>query len=316
MPIFDTISEAFSEEVVYQNPLLFLKIWEISSSPADPNSIPELWPWHYHREVEFLAVLDGGMGVQTKRHYRVLGPGDVMLLGGGQPHRTHKSLPGALRYLVLQIDLGKHFDHSILPYLPGFSELTRPLDDLNYIFEEDERTKRAIHALIADIHKETQERMRGYEMAVSAAIKRMLLLLVRGDVRGALSDAEDADVKRLRPALDYVEAGLGGKLSVDEACGRVNVSYHYFIKMFKRTMGMSFVDYVNYKRIKLAERLLLTSGQPIVDIGVEVGIPNAAQLYKLFKRHNGCSPKEFRQRMRPPAAQQSPYISEDTSPDR
>jgi YesN/AraC family two-component response regulator len=63
-------------------------------------------------------------------------------------------------------------------------------------------------------------------------------------------------------------------------------------------MGISFVDYVNYKRIKKAERLLLTGDLSIMEVSFEVGILNMAQFYKLFKRHNQCSPKEFKQRMR------------------
>lgn len=36
----------------------------------------------------------------------------------------------------------------------------------------------------------------------------------------------------------------------------------------------------------------------MMDVSFEVGILNMAQFYKLFKRHNQCSPKEFKQRMR------------------
>lgn len=293
----DTHSEAINEEVIYQNPLLFLKIWEIYSE-ADYFSTLEKHPWHYHKEVEFLAIIEGHLGVQSKHGYVVLGPGDVMMLGASQPHRSHKPLSEVQHYVVFQIDLGKHFDQSTMPYLNCFSELTEPLDKLNYIFDMNETAKQETHAFILEIFKESQTRMRGYEIAISSIIKRLLLLLLRSDSRNLLNDTEEIELNRLRPVLDYVDTHLSSKLSVEDASSLLNLSYHYFIKYFKKTMGVSFVEYVNYKRIKRSELLLLTSELSIMDVSYEVGITNMAQFYKLFKRQNQCSPREYKLRMR------------------
>ncbi|MFP3125745.1 AraC family transcriptional regulator [Ectobacillus funiculus] len=293
----DTYSKAINEEVIYQNPLLFLKIWELYTE-THHYSVLEKCPWHYHKEVEFLAILEGHLGIQSKHNYVVLGPGDVMVLGSSQPHRTHKSSSDTLRYIVFQVDLGRHFDQSTMPYLYCFSELTQPLDHLNYIFNQNEDAKREMHTLIMEIFEESQTRMRGYEIAISAAIKNLLLLLLRNDTRNVLNYTEEAGLNRLRPVLNYVDTYLQDKLTVEDACALLNLSYHYFIKYFKKIMGVSFMDYVNYKRIKKAECLLLTSDLSITDVGYEVGISNMAQFYKLFKRHNQCSPKEFKIRMR------------------
>ncbi|MDQ0112625.1 helix-turn-helix domain-containing protein [Paenibacillus harenae] len=293
----DTNAEAINEEVIYQNPLLFLKIWEICSNASHYGPV-ENHPWHYHKEVEFLAMLDGRLGVQSKHGYVVLGPGDVMVLGASQPHRSHKPFADNLHYVVFQIDLGKHFDQSTMPYLSCFSEHTEPLDNLNYIFDGNESVQRDAHAFIMDIFQESQTRTRGYEIAVSAAVKRLILLLLRSDTRNVLNDTGESELLRFRPVLDYIDMHLHEKIGVEEACALLNLSYHYFIKYFKKTMGLSFVEYVNYKRIKKAELLLLTSDLNIMDVSCEVGITNMAQFYKLFKRHNGCSPREFKLHMR------------------
>lgn len=294
--VIDTHIDAVNEKVIYQNPLLFLKIWEVDRESCPPG-IPDNRNWHYHKEVELLAVQEGYLGIQTKHHYRVLGPGDVMIVGSSQLHRSHEHLEDPLRYIVFQIDLTQHFDQSIMPYLHCFSELTQPLEQLNYIFSENDAAKRQAFELILDIFGESQTKARGYEIAISSAIKK-LLLLIRNDSHCLLNVSEDNGLLRLRPALDYVDAHMGEKIAVEDVCILLNLSYHYFIKYFKRIMGLSFVDYVNYKRIKKAERLLLTRDLSINDISFEVGISNLAQFYKLFKRHNRCSPKEFKLQMR------------------
>jgi len=286
------------EEIVnYQNPLLFLKIWEIQSN-GPGFGIPENWLWHHHKEIEFLIVTEGRLGVQTKHEYETLDSGELVLFGSSQLHRVHKAHYSPLKFIVFQVDLQQHFDPGSMPYLHCFSEFTEPLGRMNYIFREYPSVRNEAFSLVMDIYKETQANERGYELAISSAIKRLLLLLLRHDTRGLLNHSRKHDAVRLRPAIDYVDRHLHEKISVDDVCRLLSLSYHYFIRYFHNTMGISFVDYMNYRRIKKAERLLLTRDLNVNEIGLEVGIPSMGQFYKLFKRHNHCSPSVFRKQMR------------------
>jgi AraC-like DNA-binding protein/mannose-6-phosphate isomerase-like protein (cupin superfamily) len=294
----DPQPDLIREEIVnYQNPLLFLKIWEIQSN-GQTFGIPENWPWHYHKEIEFLAVTEGRIGFQTKHEYDTLDCGNLVLFGSSQLHRVHKAHASPLKFIVFQVDLLQHFEPSSMPYLHCFSELTQPLGNLNYIFREQPAVRNEAFALVLEIYKETQQQERGYELAISSAVKRLLLLLLRHDTRGLLPVSRENDTSRLRPAIDYIDRHLHERIAVEDVCRLLNLSYHYFIRHFHHTMGISFIDFVNYKRVKKAERLLLTRDMNVSEIGFEVGIPSMGQFYKLFKRHNRCSPKEFRRRMR------------------
>lgn len=286
-----------NEIVNYQNPLLFLKVWEIESN--DPYyEIPVRWRWHYHKEVEFLAVTEGRLGYQTSEEYDSLDSGELILFGSSQLHRVHKSHATQLKYVVLQIDLLQHFETSSMPYLTCFSELTEPLSRLNYIFREQLEVRKEAFTLVMDIYRETQQREKGYELAISSAVKRLMFLLLRCDTRSYLDSARDQDAIRLRPALDYIEQHLHEKITVEDICRILNLSYHYFIRYFHQVMGVSFVEYVNYQRIKKAERLLLTRDLSCQEVGLEVGIPSAGLFYKLFKRLNHCTPMQFRKKMK------------------
>jgi AraC-like DNA-binding protein/mannose-6-phosphate isomerase-like protein (cupin superfamily) len=295
----NTYDELVNEEVIYQNPLLSLKIWEIDLKEEEDKTgeTLEQYPWHYHKEVEFLAIMEGHLAIQSKYNFNMLGPGDVFIMGASQPHRSCKPLNEKLQYIVFQVDLVKHFDPSILPYLYCFSELTHPLEQLNYIFKDREQTKQEAHDLIRNIFTEVQKQQKGYEIAINYSIKKLMLLLVRSDSQNLLNYTDNNELNRLKPVLDYVDSHLADKISVEDACSLVNLSYHYFIKYFKKMMGVSFIDYINLKRIKKAELLLLTSEMSIMEVSYEVGIFNMAQFYKLFKRHNQCSPKAFKFKM-------------------
>ncbi len=302
MPMNSTLSptnltEIRNEEVVYQNPLLFLKIWEIKHDYPQCG-LPDPWTWHWHKQVEFLVVSQGQLAIQTKDAYTVMEAGDVILLGSSQPHRTHKYSEEPLHQIVFQIDLTQHFDLSTLAYLHLFSELTHSLEPFNELFRSNTGVRATAYQLIRQIYEESQTRTIGYELAIVAAIKHLLLLLLRNDKRDLAGLTEDSGISRLRPALDYIDEHLTERITVEDVCRILNLSYHYFIKYFKKVMGLSFIDYVNYKRIKKAERLLLTGDLSIMEISYEVGIQNMAQFYKMFKRYNQCSPKEFKQRLR------------------
>jgi len=297
----NTYEEPVNEVVHYENPLLSLKVWEINDEP-EYTAFIEQETWHFHKEVEFLAIMEGNLAIQHQYQSTVIGSGDIYIMGASQPHRTCKPSKGNLRYIVFQVDLVKHFDQSILPYLHCFSEVTTPLQQLNYIFEKNEQVKKQVYSLIIEIYMEAQQKEKGYEIAINSAIKKLLLLLIRNDEQNLLKFADAESFTRLKPVLDYIEDHLKDKVFVEEACSILNLSYHYFIKYFKKSMGISFIDYVNLKRIKRAELLLLTSEKSIMEISFDVGISNIAQFYKLFKRHNLCSPKEYRLRMQQNAA--------------
>ncbi|GAB2722811.1 helix-turn-helix domain-containing protein [Paenibacillus thermoaerophilus] len=281
--------EHYNEQVLYENPLLSLKVFSSLREKLGDGR------WHYHRELEMLAVQAGKMEVFTDDGNAVLQSGDVMLIGANQLHRDI-SHPGT-SVVVLQIELKKFLDMSLIPYLHLFTEAKQPLSRLNYMFLEQPDTRAEVHRAVVGVHREWSRKEDGYEIAIAVLIKQILLTLIRRDDRKLLNASGSADIIRLQPALDYVESHIDGRVQVEDACRTVNLSYYYFVKYFKKVMGLSFSDYVNMKKIKRAERLLLTRDMNVADIGEAIGMPNMAHFYKMFRKYNKCSPNEFRRRM-------------------
>ncbi|MHA6483488.1 AraC family transcriptional regulator [Paenibacillus sp. strain BS8-2] len=295
------------EQVIYQNAFLALRIWQIDGTENVSEEVKKQteldWrqkrytEWHYHEEVELLFIMKGELTAFCTEEQLVLRKGDIAIFGSSEPHRTLQTKEGNLSYLVFQINLRNYWDQSTLNSMRYFTEMIRPLSTLNYIYRDDRDVRRRTGALIRDIYKEMNENQAGYELAVAAHIKSILLLLVRHDSQRKLDYNDIQLTNRLQPTIDYVESRLGDKLSIVEASGMVNMSYTHFIKTFKKTFGMSFTDFVTYKRIKKAEQLLLTSDLSIAEVAQTVGISNIGHFYNLFRRHNQCSPKQFREQL-------------------
>ncbi|MCR2804307.1 AraC family transcriptional regulator [Paenibacillus soyae] len=281
--------EAINEKVVYENPLLSIRIFRAQRQEVGYTN------WHYHKQLELLLVLDGKLDVYLEEDSYFMRAGDLLIIGDSELHRDRSSKE--LDYIVLQFDLEQFFDHSSIPYIRYFSESQVPLSKANYIFKENEAIKAQAAACIEEILKEASRKETGYELAVSIGIKQILLLLLRGDTRKILVEQDNFDKVRLKPVLDYVENHLTDRIQVEEVCKIANMSYYYFVKYFKKTIGLSFTEYVNYRKVKWAERILLTKDLSISEVGERIGMPNMAHFYKMFKKYNDCSPKQFQRKM-------------------
>ncbi len=301
------------EQVVYQNPFLAMRIWQIDSEYLPPVDFlrrkeqewkqKQYYDWHYHEEVEFLLILKGELTVFYREEQLVLRKGDIALFGSSEPHTTLMTKEGGTSQLVFQIDLRKYWDVSTLNSMQHFSEVIRPLSSLNYIYKDCRDARLQTASLIREIYREMNDGQIGYELAVSSRIKNILLLLLRNDTRQLLHYNDNRLLGRLQPAVDFVEANLSEKLAVSDICMMVNMSYTHFIKTFKKAVGMSFTDFVVYKRIKKAEQQLLTNDVSIAEVAESVGISNLGHFYDMFRRYNDCSPKQFRDRLREPVAE-------------
>ncbi|RED64862.1 AraC family transcriptional regulator [Cohnella lupini] len=301
------------EQVVYQNPFLAMRIWQIDSEYVPTEDFlrkkqrelqqKKYLDWHYHVEVEFLLILKGELTAFCGEEQHVLRKGDIALFGSSEPHVTVQTTDGSLSYIVFQIDLRKYWDVSTLNSMQHFSEVIRPLSSLNYVYSDNRDARLQTASLIREIYREMNDGHIGYELAVSSRIKNILLLLLRNDTRQLLHYNDNRLLGRLQPAVDYVEANLSEKLAVSDICAKVNMSYTHFIKTFKKAVGMSFTDFVVYKRIKKAEQQLLTNDVSIAEVAESVGISNLGHFYDMFRRYNDCSPKQFKDRLREPIAE-------------
>ncbi|MDF2936624.1 MAG: transcriptional regulator-like protein [Paenibacillaceae bacterium] len=284
--------ESIREDIQYQHPFLAVKIFDAERSCQPDKKVTR---WHYHKEIELILMLKGRYGFYLNETPVVLQPGELILIGSNELHTDYPCDNGS--YLVFQFDIQEHLEHSGLPYYRYFADPSIPLSRLNYIFKENPEASKAVADCIQAINEEFLSKQDGYEIAISIQIKRIILTLLRADWRKVIPSRENSDIIRLRPVLDYIDNHLGDKLQVEEACKLTNMSYHYFVKYFKKTMGISFVDYITLKKIRRAERLLLTKDLSISQIGEEVGMSNMAHFYKMFRKFKECSPNEFRKKM-------------------
>lgn len=73
-----------------------------------------------------------------------------------------------------------------------------------------------------------------------------------------------------------------------------NVSAPYFSGVFSQQMGKTFVEYLTELRMEQARELLRCTDKSSGDIAYEVGYNDSHYFSFLFKKVNGCSPRDYR----------------------
>ena len=95
-------------------------------------------------------------------------------------------------------------------------------------------------------------------------------------------------------AKDYIQEHQAEDLSLGQVAKAVNTSTFYFCKVFKKSTGINFTDYVSRVRIEKAKNLALNPNLRISEIAFEVGFQSLTHFNRVFKKITGLSPTEYR----------------------
>jgi two-component system, response regulator YesN len=106
----------------------------------------------------------------------------------------------------------------------------------------------------------------------------------------------------VRDAMKYVGEHYGEDIGYKDVAKEVFVSPSYFLSLFKRETGRTFVDYLTEVRIERAKILLSTTEKSITEIAYEIGFNNSNYFSSTFKKLAGTTAKEFRANSQPKGA--------------
>jgi AraC-like DNA-binding protein len=98
----------------------------------------------------------------------------------------------------------------------------------------------------------------------------------------------------VQKARAYIEQHKSEPLSLSAVAQAAGASVFHFCKVFRRSTGLKFTDYVARVRLEEARTQLLNPNRRISEIAYDVGFQSLTQFNRMFKRVFGQSPTEFR----------------------
>lgn len=225
-------------------------------------------------------VFDGGEPVQV-------GPGSVVLVPAGVPHRSLGG-EGVTYWMAGFCSACQGFDES-MPVMEPFARVRAgglpvvqlPEDRIAWVVQLYQELER--------LDPQQQDRV------------PLLLSLLLAEVRDALSPMPTVEDSLVGQALRFIQREAFHPISLRDVARAVHRTPTHVASTVKRATGHTVGDWITAQRIAEAARWLSHTDASLDEVAERVGWKDKTHFIRMFKRHHGITPAAWRRQRRHPA---------------
>lgn len=259
---------------------------------------------HWHNEVELIFAREGSAKITIEGTEYTIHKGDLLVCGSHSIHFSDSyNMPNSLEFILFNPDLitaNKSAWHKNL-YLSA-----EKMRELN-IFD-------TVTQLFKNVNNELSGRAANYQNIVTAYISAIWYTLMRHFPTESDS-TNQSGILKFEKAIAYIHSHFREQISLDDVADSVNLTPTYFSSLFHRFVGISFVHYLQIKRVEEAIRLLQKPGCKVIDAALDSGFTNMRSFNRVFLKITDTTPSTFLKENRSiPLTFSLPYNTGDGSP--
>jgi AraC-like DNA-binding protein len=102
------------------------------------------------------------------------------------------------------------------------------------------------------------------------------------------------DERRVATAMRFIELNFRRPLSLEELSVFVGISPYHFLRTFKQVAGLTPHQFILRRRLREAALRLRTTGEPILDIAMDVGFGDLSNFNHTFRASFETTPTNYR----------------------
>ncbi|MBW3087591.1 helix-turn-helix domain-containing protein [Bifidobacterium sp. 82T24] len=258
-----------------------------------PNSLAK---WHYHPQIEFHLIREGGGQFMAGDGLVPFEAGHVAMVGENLPHNWLSDImPGErLPHRDVLCHVRPQTIRGLFPIFPETAVFERVLRrSRQAIVLSGESAATAGELLVA---------MGGHAPAQRVAdLVAMLAVFEQApadESRTVVTPNYDPDVavgaeSAINATIAYISSNLADA-SLERAARTASMSVSTFSRFFKNVAGIGFSDFVCQLRIGRACRLLTTTTMPIAKVRELSGYVNVSNFNRRFLARTGMTPSQYR----------------------
>lgn len=253
----------------------------------------EMYPIHWHEAVEIIMPLENHYVVTVGKTDFYIPVKDVLIIPSGELHKMPELIPG--RRLIFQ------YDDSALNSVTAIESLMRGFNAPLLINRE---LNKELHSLakktLLDILSLNSKRNELTDVKVYLSVVTLLTAVREYQLEKSkeLLDMDDVKIDeysdKFNAVMKYIDANYMYDISLDRLAEVAGYSKYHFSRIFKQYNSMSYLQYINARRTKAAEHLLLDPDLSITDVAMQSGFKSLTTFNRIFKEIKHCTPSDFK----------------------
>ena len=252
----------------------------------------EAYPVHWHNAVEMIMPL--------KNHYIVtVGDTDydfredeILIIPPGELH-SMPEIPG--RRLIFQCD------NSVLGDVSALDPVTRCLNaPLLITVDYNNELHSCAKKIMLDIYALYGSKSELADVKIYTLVIQLLTAVREYNLEQSMNslDCDDGKIdeysEKFSVVMKYIDANYMYDISLDQLANVAGYSKYHFSRIFKQYNSMSYLQYINARRTRAAENLLLDPDLPITEVAMRSGFKSLTTFNRIFKEIKHCTPTDFK----------------------
>ena len=260
-----------------------------------------IFPMHWHDEMEIIKIIKGKYIVNINLKEYVVEEGDIVILKPCTLHSFKQYENEKMASKTIMFDLSmlnsNVTDACSIKYFTPFLD-----NKVSYpsILKPSDKGYKIIKNCIDKLFLCYEEKNEFFELQLKSYLFELFYILFKEcfEIHDCSTKIKDDTTNDIKAILEYIKINYMNPISIKDLANVVNFSEHYFMRFFKKYMGMTCVDYINEYRLNIATNLLETTDMSIMEIAVKVGVNNISYFNKIFKKKFNLTPKEYRKNLK------------------
>ncbi len=256
------------------------------------NMEDENFPSHWHNAVEIIMPLQNGFTVCTGGVTYKLKERDLIIIPPGE---LHSLISQEGRRLIFQCD------NSALGGVPALSSVMPVFSNAVCISSESDKDLRVLaKKTMLDIYDEYFSKSELSELKIYLKLVSFLVAVRESQIREYESTMSCTAEKLLEynekfnMVLKYIDKNYMYDITLDKLADIAGYSKYHFSRIFRQFSSVSYIQYINAKRTKAAEMLLLDPEIPITEVAMRSGFSSLTTFNRIFKEIKHCTPSDFK----------------------
>ncbi|MDR1176530.1 MAG: helix-turn-helix domain-containing protein [Treponema sp.] len=248
---------------------------------------------HWHNEIEIVFACQGDLLVEYGGVKRLLRQGEIAVINSTEIHAVNSvDSTDSREHIVFMLQISVQF----------FRTMSAHINSLRFLDRIEGPEAEEIRKYLLLVMDEEQNEREAKPAVIHGFCGLIVALLLRHFCENISSEFPKNETSsdynrnydRLKKVLGFVNEHYAESPSLNEIAEIVYVSPYYLSHFFTRTMGMTYLQYLNYVKVTMAKQSLAATDDAVIDILSRSGFANTKTFNRVFREIVGCSPSEYR----------------------